>query len=51
MKNGRKIKYRVILQNGRVLPWVIGYNIKDNKNGYAGNLGQPISCIEIEFIN
>lgn len=51
MKSGKKIKYRVYLQNGRVLPWVTGYNTKDSKNGYAGNLGQPISCIEIAYID
>ena len=50
MKSGRKIKYRVWLQSGRCLPWVTGYNIKDSKNGYAGNIGQPISCIEIEYL-
>lgn len=51
MKNGRKIKYRVGLKNGRVLPWVTGYNIKDSKNGYAGNIGDPISWLEIEYID
>jgi hypothetical protein len=51
LKSGKKIKYRVWLKNGRCLPWVTGYNIKDNKNGYAGNIGQPISCLEIEYLD
>jgi hypothetical protein len=50
-KSGRKIRYRVWLKNGRCLPWVTGYNIKDSKNGYAGNLGQPLSCLEVEYID
>ena len=50
-KSGRKIRYRVWLQNGQCLPWVTGYNIKDKINGYAGNLGYPISCFEVEYID
>lgn len=43
-----KLEYRVQLQkNKRWLPWVTGYNTKDSKNGYAGNIGEPICCIQI----
>ena len=45
-----KIRYRVQLVSGRILPWVTGYNINDSKNGYAGNLGEPISCVWIDFL-
>lgn len=45
-----KLKYRVQLVKGkRWLGWVDGYNTKDSKNGYAGNLGQPICCLQISF--
>lgn len=53
------IKYRVhikeirdnngnIIVKGRWLPYVTGYNIKDKKNGYAGN-GNIIDCVECYY--
>lgn len=45
---GKKIKYRVHLHKTKEwLPWVTGYNQKDNQNGYAGVLGQEIDAIQI----
>lgn len=42
------IKYRVHIKNGNWLPYVTGYNIGNNKNGYAGN-GQIIDAIEVYY--
>ena len=43
------IKYRVHLLNGDWLPWVGGYDIKDDINGYAGIKGKVIDAIQVEF--
>lgn len=53
------IKYRVhikeikdsngnVIVKGRWLPYVAGYDIKDKKNGYAGN-GNIIDCVECYY--
>ena len=42
------VKYRVHIKGGNWLPYVTGYNIKDDNNGYAGN-GKPIDAIEIYY--
>lgn len=42
------IKYRVSPKGRDFLPYVTGYNIKDSKNGYAGN-GRPIDRIEVYY--
>ena len=53
------IKYRVhikeikdsngnVIVKGRWLPYVTGYDIKDKKNGYAGN-GNIIDCVECYY--
>ena len=42
------IKYRVSPKGKDFLPYVTGYNIKDSKNGYAGN-GKPIDRIEVYY--
>lgn len=42
------IRYRVHVIGGKWLPWVMGYDINDYINGYAGN-GKPIDCIQIEY--
>ena len=42
------IKYQVHVLGGGWLPWVTGYNWKDNKNGYAGN-GKPIDAIRVYY--
>ena len=39
--------YRVHVKGGKWLPWVTGYNINDDTNGYAGN-GKEIDAIEIK---
>lgn len=44
------ITYRVHTE-GKWLPWVTGYDIKDNRNGYAGILGKGIDAIQIKPIN
>ena len=44
-----KICYRVHLLNGDWLPWVSGYDIKDDINGYAGIKGKVIDAIQVEF--
>lgn len=45
-----KFKYRVrLLKSKRYLPWVTGYDIKDFKNGFAGNLNEPLDRIDIAF--
>lgn len=42
------IKYRVSPIGKDFLPYVTGYNIKDGKNGFAGN-GTPIDRIEVYY--
>lgn len=42
------VKYRVHILGGGWLPYVTGYNIKDDNNGYAGN-GKTIDAIEIYY--
>lgn len=45
-----KLKYRVHLKNSnRWLGWITGYDIKDWKNGYAGNIGESIDAIQIAY--
>lgn len=44
-----KLCYRVHLLNGDWLPWVDGYDIEDDINGYAGIKGKVIDAIQIEF--
>lgn len=41
------IKYRAHISGGAWLPWVTGYNKKDDENGYAGD-NKPIDAIEIK---
>mgnify|MGYP004639968175 CR=1 FL=1 len=43
------IKYRVHLLNGDWLPWVSGYDIKDDTNGYAGIKEKVIDGLQVEF--
>ena len=43
------LRYRVHLLNGNWLPWVSGYDIKDDINGYAGIKGKVIDAIQVEF--
>lgn len=43
------INYRVHLLNGDWLPWVDGYDIKDDINGYAGIKGKVIDGLQVEF--
>ena len=43
------IKYRVHLLNGDWLPWVTGYNINDNRNGFAGIKEKVIDAVQVEF--
>ena len=43
-----KLKYRVHNKGGQWLPYVTGYNIKDDENGYAGDK-KPIDLIEIYY--
>ena len=44
-----KIRYRVHLLNGDWLPWVDGYDTKDDINGYAGIKGKVIDGLQVEF--
>ena len=44
-----KLCYRVHLLNGDWLPWVSGYDIKDDINGYAGIKGKVIDGLQVEF--
>lgn len=45
-----KLKYRVRLKNSkRWLSWITGYNTKDFKYGFAGNLNEPIDAIQIAY--
>lgn len=41
-------KYRVHVKAGKWLPWVTGYDINDDNNGYAGN-GKEIDAIQINY--
>lgn len=44
------LKYRVRLKKSkRWLSWVTGYNTNDFKNGFAGNLNEPIDAIQIAY--
>ena len=44
-----KIRYRVHLLNGDWLPWVTGYNINNNRNGFAGIKEKVIDAVQVEF--
>jgi len=47
----KNAKYRVHIKGGNWLPWVTGYNIKDNINGYAGSSkGYEIDALQISEI-
>lgn len=41
-------KYRVHIKGGKWLPWVTGYNINDDNNGYAGDK-KVIDLIQIVY--
>lgn len=41
-------KYRVHIKGGKWLPWVTGYNINDDNNGYAGDK-KVIDMIQIVY--
>lgn len=43
------LRYRVHLLNGDWLPWVDGYDIEDDINGYAGIKRKVIDAIQVEF--
>ena len=43
------LRYRVHLLNGDWLPWVTGYDIGDDVNGYAGIKGKVIDGLQVEF--
>lgn len=43
------LRYRVHLLNGDWLPWVTGYDINDDINGYAGIKGKVIDGLQTEF--
>lgn len=43
------LRYRVHLLNGDWLPWVTGYDIDDDVNGYAGIKGKVIDGLQVEF--
>ena len=42
------IKYRVHIKNGQWLPFVTGYNVNDDNNGYAGDK-KEIDAIEVFY--
>lgn len=45
-----KLQYRVhLMKENRWLGWVDGYNAKDSKNGYAGNIGQAIDAVQMKL--
>lgn len=44
-----RIRYRVHIVQKGWLPWVSGYDISDEKSGYAGN-GKPIDALQLEFV-
>ena len=39
-----------VYAKGRWLPAVSGFNINDDINGYAGNIGSSIDAIQIKII-
>lgn len=45
-----RAKYRVHTKVGQWLPWVTGYDARDNNNGYAGIMGAVIDAIQVEII-
>lgn len=46
-----RLHYRVHLQKeNRWLGWVDGYDAKDKKNGYAGNIGQAIDAVQMKLV-
>jgi hypothetical protein len=45
-----KLTYRVKTKKSGWLPWISGYNINDNKNGYAGNIGEEIVAIQVKLV-
>lgn len=42
-------KYRVHIKGGKWLPWVTGYNLNDDNNGYAGSFGKSIDRLQIKI--
>lgn len=44
------LTYRVKTKKSGWLPWVDGYDIKNNNNGYAGNIGEEIIAVEIKIL-
>lgn len=44
-----KFTYRVKTKKHGWLPWVTGYDTKNNANGYAGNLGEEVTAIQIKI--
>lgn len=45
----KRLTYRVHLRRKNIwLPWVMGYDKNDVKNGYAGIMGQEIDAIQIK---
>lgn len=45
---GKTLHYRVHLKKEKKwLPWVTGYNVNDNANGYAGIIGKEIDAIQM----
>jgi N-acetylmuramoyl-L-alanine amidase CwlA len=46
--NKGSVKYRVHVLGGEWLPWVTGYDWKDDNNGYAGN-GKAIDAIQVYY--
>lgn len=49
---GIKLAYRVRTEQNGWLPWVYSnkFNLHDPKAGYAGNLGEPITNIQIKVV-
>lgn len=46
-----KLRYRVHLQKqNRWLNWIEGYDTKDRRKGYAGNIGQAIDAVQMELV-
>lgn len=43
-----RVKYQVHIKGGDWLPWVTGYNVKDDENGYAGD-AKPIDAIRVYY--
>lgn len=43
------VKYRVRTTSGRWYPYVTGYNVNDDQNGYAGDLRNDIDEVEIVY--